>query len=99
MPKFAANLTMMFKEVSFLDRFERAAAAGFTAVEFLFPYDFNDDMRTRLERHDLSLVLHNLPPGTGTPVNVESPVSPVAATSSRGVAHGRRVCRIAWLPA
>ena len=40
MPRFAANLTMMFNEVPFLDRFEAAAKAGFTAVEFLFPYDY-----------------------------------------------------------
>ena len=40
MPKFAANLTMLFTEVPFLDRFERAAKAGFDAVEFLFPYPF-----------------------------------------------------------
>ena len=39
MPRFAANLSMMFTEVPFLDRFEAAAKAGFTAVEFLFPYD------------------------------------------------------------
>ena len=39
MPRFAANLTMMFNEVPFLDRFEAAAKAGFTAVEFLFPYE------------------------------------------------------------
>ena len=40
MPRFAANLSMMFNEVPFLDRFDQAAKAGFTAVEFLFPYDF-----------------------------------------------------------
>jgi hydroxypyruvate isomerase len=40
MPRFAANLTMLFNEVPFLDRFERAAAAGFQAVEYLFPYPF-----------------------------------------------------------
>ena len=39
MPRFAANLSLMFNEVPFLDRFEAAAKAGFTAVEFLFPYD------------------------------------------------------------
>ena len=39
MPRFAANLSMMFNEVPFLDRFDAAAKAGFTAVEFLFPYD------------------------------------------------------------
>jgi hydroxypyruvate isomerase len=45
MPRFAANLTMMFTEVPFLDRFGKAAEAGFEAVGFLFPYDFD---RTRL---------------------------------------------------
>jgi hydroxypyruvate isomerase len=40
MPKLAANLSFLFQEVSFLDRFGTAAAAGFTGVEFLFPYDF-----------------------------------------------------------
>jgi hydroxypyruvate isomerase len=39
MPRFAANLSMMFTDAPFLQRFERAAAAGFRAVEFLFPYD------------------------------------------------------------
>jgi len=64
MPKFAANLSMMFTEVPFLDRFERAAKAGFTAVEFLFPYDFvAADIRARLDANGLKLVLHNLPPG------------------------------------
>ena len=43
MPRFAANLSMMFTEVPFLDRFEAAAKAGFTAVEFLFPYDHPAD--------------------------------------------------------
>ena len=64
MPKFAANLTMLFTEVPFLDRFERAATAGFTAVEFLFPYAFAaSDIKARLEAHHLTLVLHNLPAG------------------------------------
>jgi hydroxypyruvate isomerase len=64
MPKFAANLTMLFTEVPFLDRFERAAAAGFTRVEFLFPYAFDKaEIAARLERHRLQLVLHNLPAG------------------------------------
>jgi hydroxypyruvate isomerase len=40
MPKFAANLSMMFNEVPFLDRFGAAAGAGFKAVEYLFPYEF-----------------------------------------------------------
>ena len=64
MPKLAANLSMMFQEVSFLDRFAAAASAGFTGVEFLFPYDFAPrDIATRLERHGLTQVLFNLPPG------------------------------------
>jgi hydroxypyruvate isomerase len=64
MPKFAANLTMLFTELPFLDRFERAANAGFTAVEFLFPYAFaTSDIQARLTRYGLKLVLHNLPAG------------------------------------
>jgi hydroxypyruvate isomerase len=64
MPRFAANLTMMFNEAPFLDRFARAAAAGFTAVEFLFPYDFPvDAVARRLARHKLAPALFNLPPG------------------------------------
>ena len=64
MPRFAANLTMMFTEVPFLDRFERAARAGFHAVEFLFPYGHPaEEIRQRLSEHRLELVLHNLPAG------------------------------------
>jgi hydroxypyruvate isomerase len=64
MPKFAANLTMLFTEHPFLDRFERAAKAGFNAVEFLFPYAHPaDEIRARLEANGLKLVLHNLPAG------------------------------------
>jgi len=64
MPRFAANLTMLFTEQPFLDRFEHAAQAGFKAVEFLFPYAFEaEDIRRKLDEHGLSLVLHNLPAG------------------------------------
>ncbi len=64
MPKFAANLTMLFTEVPFLDRFSRAADAGFKAVEFLFPYAYPAaQIKTRLEDCGLQLVLHNLPAG------------------------------------
>ena len=64
MPRFAANLTMLFTEVPFLDRFERAARAGFTAVEFLFPYAYPvAEVRNRLVSNRLELVLHNLPAG------------------------------------
>jgi len=41
MPKFAANLSWLYQELSFLDRFDAAARSGFKAVEFLFPYQFN----------------------------------------------------------
>jgi hydroxypyruvate isomerase len=64
MPKFAANLSMMFQEIGFLDRFEAAARAGFKAVEFLFPYDHPAAViAERLERHGLSLALFNTVPG------------------------------------
>jgi hydroxypyruvate isomerase len=64
MPKFAANLTMMFNEVAFLDRFAAAAKAGFTAVEFLFPYDHPPEViAAQLEENGLTPALFNLPPG------------------------------------
>ena len=65
MPRFAANLTMLFNEVDFLDRFEAAAsAAGFKGVEYLFPYDYNaDQLAELLSKHGLTQVLHNLPAG------------------------------------
>jgi hydroxypyruvate isomerase len=64
MPHFAANLTMMFNEVPFLDRFEAAAKAGFTAVEFLFPYDHPaSEVGERLRKNGLTQALFNLPPG------------------------------------
>jgi len=64
MPRFAANLTMLFNEVPFLDRFEKAAAAGFTGVEYLFPYDFTpEELVAKLKANNLTQVLHNLPAG------------------------------------
>jgi hydroxypyruvate isomerase len=64
MPRFAANLTMLFTEVPFLDRFERAARAGFETVEFLFPYAHTaQEVLARLQASRLRLVLHNLPAG------------------------------------
>lgn len=64
MPRFAANLSMMFNEHPFLDRFDVAAKAGFTAVEFLFPYEHKpEDVALRLKRNGLKQVLFNLPPG------------------------------------
>jgi hydroxypyruvate isomerase len=64
MLKFAANLTMLFGEISFLQRFEAAAAAGFCGVEYLFPYEFDKAaLREQLKLHGLKQVLHNLPAG------------------------------------
>ena len=64
MPRFAANLSMMFTDVPFLDRFEAAARAGFTAVEFLFPYDHPAAVvGERLHKNGLTQALFNLPPG------------------------------------
>ncbi|GJE25730.1 2-oxo-tetronate isomerase [Methylobacterium organophilum] len=64
MPRFAANLTLMFQEVPFLDRFAAAARAGFEAVEFLFPYAHPPEaIAARLAENSLTLALFNLPPG------------------------------------
>jgi hydroxypyruvate isomerase len=64
MPKLAANLTMMFGEVDFLERFEAAANAGFKAVEYLFPYDYDSQvLKRKLRDHGLVQALHNLPAG------------------------------------
>jgi hydroxypyruvate isomerase len=64
MPKLAANLSMMFQEAPFLDRFAAAAECGFAGVEYLFPYDFPaEEIAARLERYGLTQALFNLPPG------------------------------------
>ena len=64
MPRFNANLTLLFNEVPFLERFQAAAEAGFKGVEFLFPYAFDkDEIAERLVKHGLVRVLHNLPAG------------------------------------
>ena len=67
MPKLAANLTMLFGEIDFLDRFEAAASAGFRGVEFLFPTPTTPrSLKARLRDHRLVQVLHNLPAGNWT---------------------------------
>jgi len=64
MPRFAANLSMLFTELPFLDRFAAARAAGFRAVEYLFPYEFpKEEVAARLRGEGLKQVLHNLPAG------------------------------------
>lgn len=64
MPRFAANLSMLFTEVPMLERFERAARAGFQAVEVQFPYEAPaQEVAARLKASGLPMVLHNLPGG------------------------------------
>jgi hydroxypyruvate isomerase len=64
MPRFAANLTMMYNEHPFIERFAAAAKDGFKAVEFLFPYEFAaSELKARLDAHGLAQVLFNAPPG------------------------------------
>jgi hydroxypyruvate isomerase len=64
MPRFAANLSMLYNEHPFLERFAAAAADGFDAVEYLFPYEFPAaELRARLDASGLQQVLFNAPPG------------------------------------
>ena len=64
MPRFAANLSMLFTEQDFLARFDAAAKAGFSGVEYLFPYDFTSaELKAQLQAHGLTQVLFNLPAG------------------------------------
>lgn len=67
MPRFAANLSFLFPELAFLDRFEAAAKAGFKAVEYLFPYEHpKAEIAARLKANGLTQALFNLPPGDWT---------------------------------
>ena len=78
MPKFAANVSMLFTEHPFLERFARAKAAGFQAVEFLFPYEYDSGaIAHELRRNELEQVLFNLPAGN-------------FATGDRGMANDPR---------
>jgi len=64
MPRFAANLSMMFTEVPLLKRFKLAAKAGFEAFEFLFPYAYEPKViASELQQHSLTQALFNMPPG------------------------------------
>lgn len=64
MPKFVANLSMLFNELPFMERFEAASQAGFEAVEFMFPYDYTaEEIKKALDANGLKLVLFNLPAG------------------------------------
>ncbi|NLI91923.1 MAG: hydroxypyruvate isomerase family protein [Peptococcaceae bacterium] len=64
MPEFSANLNFLFNEVPFMERFSAAAKAGFKNVEFMFPYDFDqNEIKKQLEQNGLKIVLFNLPAG------------------------------------
>ena len=67
MPKFCANLTLLYNEHEFLERFGAASRAGFKGVEYLFPYDYDKhQLAELLNSHNLEQVLHNLPAGDWT---------------------------------
>jgi 2-dehydrotetronate isomerase len=73
MPKFAANLSMMYVELPFLDRFEAAAKDGFKAVEYLFPYAYEaKELAARLKANGLQQVLFNLPPGGADAASIDA---------------------------
>src|SRR3954462_12101704 len=64
MPRFSANLSFLFTETPFLERFGESAHAGFRAVEFAFPYEFQaKEIAARVLEHKLEVVLFNAPPG------------------------------------
>ena len=64
MPKFAANLSFLFQDIEFFERFAAAADCGFHAVEYLFPYDYPaEELKQALAAHRLEQALFNLPPG------------------------------------
>jgi 2-dehydrotetronate isomerase len=83
MPQFAANLSMMYPELSFLDRFEAASRDGFRAVEYLFPYAFPaDEVLARLRSNGLQQVLFNAPPGGVSATSIDA----AWAAGNRGTA-------------
>ena len=64
MPKFAANLSFLFQDIEFFERFAAAAECGFQAVEYLFPYEYSaEQLKRKLATHGLVQALFNLPPG------------------------------------
>ncbi len=92
MPQFCANLTMLFTEYPFLERFAAAKAAGFDAVEILFPYDVAaPEIIRELKRNDLTLALINCPP----PNYVDEPRGFAAVAGSRFRTDFKRALRVA----
>ena len=83
MPQFAANLTMMYPELPFLERFEAAARDGFKAVEYLFPYAYAaQELSARLQANGLQQVLFNAPPGGTDAASIDA----AWASNTRGIA-------------
>jgi 2-dehydrotetronate isomerase len=73
MPQFAANLSMLYTELPFLERFAAAAQDGFRAVEYLFPYSFSaEQIAAQLDLHGLQQVLLNAPPGGTDAASIEA---------------------------
>lgn len=95
MPHFAANLTFLFTEKPFLERFTAAREAGFDAVEFMFPYDYDlVDIKTQLERNGQQLVLCNLPAGNWAAGDRGTAADPARQAEFReGVARGIAAAR------
>ena len=106
MPQFAANLSMLYPELDFLDRFEAAAKDGFKGVEYLFPYAYDKaELAARLQANGLQQVLFNAPPApmrprrhsrTGTRVTRALPASPGARSSSATALPARSTTRRRW---
>ena len=96
---FAANLSMLFQDIPFLDRYEAAAKAGFKAVETLFPYEFDaSEIKSRLDRFGLTQVLINTPPGDWN--GGERGLARTSRSRSRlrqELRQGARLCRSARL--
>ena len=101
MPRLAANLSMMFNEVPFLDRFAAARKAGFDGVEFLFPYEHPAaELRKRLDGEGLTQALFNMPPGDWAKRRARpgQPAGPAGRVPRRREA-GAGLCRRAGLQA
>jgi hydroxypyruvate isomerase len=90
MPQFAANLTFLFTEIPFMERFSAASQAGFRAVEFMFPYDYDqNEIKNQLNKTGLQLVLCNLPAGNWAGGDRGTAVNPARREEFReGVAKG-----------
>ena len=100
MPKFAANLSMLFTELPFMERFSAARAAGFDAVEYLFPYAYDaQELARALKDNGLKQVLHNLPPGNWDAQERGIACHPDRVDEfRRGVADGIRYATILGCP-